>query len=201
VFTPVATLVRFGQWNAILAEPGPPPELKLDTAMWLYAQAFAHANTADRKAALADREKLAALSSADLSAFDAFNVPARPMINLALALVDGEIARTAGNLDGAVVRFRQAAELERSLPYTEPPYWHQPTAHLLGAALLQARRPAEAEAVYRESLKSYRGDGWALFGLAQALDAQRKTAEAAKARADFEAAWRMADVKLTSSRF
>src|SRR5205823_1664765 len=121
--------------------------------------------------------------------------------NLALALLDGEIARTGGNLDGAVVRFRQAAEIEHALPYTEPPYWHQPTAHLLGAALLQARRPAEAEAVYRESLKTYRVDGWALFGLAQALAAQGKTAEAAKTRAEFDDAWRMADVKLTSSRF
>jgi tetratricopeptide (TPR) repeat protein len=201
VFTPVATLVRFGRWREVLAEPAPPGALKLDTAVWLYAQAFAHANTGDRKAALADREKLAALASADLSAFDPFGVPAKPMVNLALALADGEIARTSGNLDGAVARFRQGWELERALPYTEPPYWHRPTSHVLGAALLQANRPKEAEAVYRESLTYYRGDGWALFGLAQALEAQGRKDEAAKTRAAFDEAWKMADVKLTASRF
>ena len=47
---------------------------------------------------------------------------------------------------------------------------------------------------------AYRGDGWALFGLAQALDAQGKTAEAADVRRQFETAWARADVKLASSR-
>ncbi|MBV9995877.1 MAG: hypothetical protein JO127_11770, partial [Caulobacteraceae bacterium] len=50
------------------------------------------------------------------------------------------------------------------------------------------------------SLKVYRDDGWALFGLAQALEAQGKTEEAAKVRARFEKAWGQADVKLASSR-
>jgi hypothetical protein len=67
--------------------------------------------------------------------------------------------------------------------------------------LLQAGRAAEAEAVYRESLKTYREDGWALFGLAQALEAQGKTADAADARRGYDKAWQFADVKLTASRF
>ncbi len=74
-------------------------------------------------------------------------------------------------------------------------------SHILGAALMQAGKPAEAEAVYRESLKTYRIDGWALFGLAQALKAQGRTAEAGAADAQFKQAWRVADVELTSSRF
>jgi hypothetical protein len=73
-------------------------------------------------------------------------------------------------------------------------------SHLLGAALLADHRPAEAEAVYRESLKVYRDDGWVLFGLAQALDAQGRAGEAAAVRQTFAAAWARADVKLASSR-
>ena len=74
-------------------------------------------------------------------------------------------------------------------------------SHLLGAALLADHQPAEAEAVYRESLKTYRDDGWALFGLAQALEAQGKTGRGgADARAQFDDAWARADVKLASSR-
>ncbi len=123
------------------------------------------------------------------------------MADLALALLNGEIARRSGDLPAAITWFRMAAGIEARLPYSEPPYWHQPTSHLLGAALMQAHRPAEAEAVYRESLKTYRGDGWALYGLTQALDAQGKTAEAADARKAFEASWKFADVKLAASRF
>ncbi|HEY9219287.1 MAG TPA: hypothetical protein VIO94_14655, partial [Phenylobacterium sp.] len=119
---------------------------------------------------------------------------------LALALLDGEIARRSGDLPGAVGHFRRAAQMEKALPYTEPPYWHQPVSHLLGAALLQAGDPKGAEAVYRESLFVYRRDVWALAGLAQSLDAQERTVEAADAWREFRAAAEAADVKLESSR-
>jgi tetratricopeptide (TPR) repeat protein len=198
--TPVATLVRFGKWNELLAEPPPDKALTLDLAMWTYAQGFAHANTGDLKAAQADRRKLAALAKGDFSRFDPFGVPARQMSEIALALLDGEIARTSGDLDGAIAKFRAAAELERGLPYTEPAYWHQPVSHLLGAALMQARRPAEAEAVYKASLTNYRRDGWALSGLAQALQAQGKEPEARAAMQAFTEAWGMADTRLPGSR-
>jgi tetratricopeptide (TPR) repeat protein len=201
VFTPVATLLRFGKWDAILAEPPPPEALKLDMAVWLYARGFAHANKGDMAAARRDRDELGHLVSADYSAFDAWGIPGRQLVSLSMALLDGEISRRSGHLDQAISGFRNAAALERGLAYTEPPYWHQPVSHLLGAALIQARRPAEAETVYRESLKTYRVDGWALFGLAQALEAQGKRAEAVEARQAFAKAWTFADVKLTSSRF
>jgi hypothetical protein len=74
-------------------------------------------------------------------------------------------------------------------------------SQLLGAALLQAGRAQEAEAVYRKSLMSYRLDGWALFGLAQAQDAQGHHDEANATRKEFERVWQLADVKLTASRF
>jgi len=201
VFTPTVNLLRFGKWDAVLAEPPPPPGLKLDTAIWLYAHGIAAANKGDRATALADRARLEALTRADLSAFDAFAIPAKPMTELALALLDGEIARKDGVLDAAIVRFRAASDIERALPYTEPAYWHSPVSHYLGAALLDAGRAQEAEAVYRESLKHYRRDGWALYGLAQALDRQGKKDEAVATRKAFDEAWKMADVKLTASRF
>jgi tetratricopeptide (TPR) repeat protein len=123
------------------------------------------------------------------------------MAEIGVALIDGEIARNQGNLKEAVAAFRKAHAIELTLPYTEPPYWHQPTSHILGAALLEANEPAEAEAVYRESLNFYRMDGWALYGLVQALKAQGKDDEAKAVEAEFEKSWSMADVKLTTSRF
>ncbi len=199
-FTPVVTLMRFGKWREVLVEPAPDSELTLDTAMWLYAQAFAHANTGDLAAARADRVKLAALQKGKFAKYDAFNVPAAGMIGVALASVDGEIARKSGDLPRAVSAFTKARELELALPYTEPAYWHRPVSHLLGAALLEAGKPAEAEAVYRDSLKSYRRDGWALAGLSAALRAQGTTADAATVAVDLADVWRRADTKITTSR-
>jgi tetratricopeptide (TPR) repeat protein len=198
---PVVTLVRFGKWNAVLAEPAPQKNLKLVVAISHYARGFAFANKGDFKHARWERAKLAAMKGdADLLKLDR-GMPASQMTELALDLLEGEIARKSGHLDEAVDDFTKARTIELALPYNEPPNWHQPVSHILGAALLQAHRPAEAEAVYRDSLMRYRMDGWALFGLAQALDAQGKKDEAAAARKQFATAWQLADVKLTSSRF
>jgi hypothetical protein len=71
----------------------------------------------------------------------------------------------------------------------------------LGAILLQAGRPDEAETVYWEDLKRNRESGWSLFGLHQALVAQKKTDQAAIAKTRLERAWARADVTLTASRF
>jgi len=197
-FTPVVTLLRFGKYREVLAEPAPAKVLTLDTAIWLYAQAFAHANTGDLAAAKADRARLAALQKADLRRYDTFGVPAAGMIEVALISVDGEIARKAGDLPAAIAHFRKAQHVQHALPYTEPAYWHRPVAHLLGAALLEAGQASEAEAVYRESLHHYRRDGWALTGLAAALKAQGK--DTAAVEAELVEAWKRADTKITTSR-
>lgn len=199
-FTPVVTLLRFGKYREILAEPAPDKALELDTAMWLYARAFAQANTGDLKGAKASRDRIAALQKIKFDKYVAFNVPAEAMIPVALASVDGEIARKSGDLAAAATHFRKAQQLERALPYTEPAYWHRPVAHLLGAVLLEAGKPAEAEAVYHDSLHHYRRDGWALAGLVKALEAQGKDAEAAKAKAELAEAWKRADTKIETSR-
>ncbi|HEV2364391.1 MAG TPA: hypothetical protein VGS12_09380 [Caulobacteraceae bacterium] len=196
---PVATLVRFGRWREVLAEPAPATSETLDRAVWLFAQGFANADLERLDAARADLARLAAIPPADLARYQA--LPAPQLLAMWKALLAGEIARVSGDLPTAVTRFREAQAIQEALPYTEPPFWHQPVSHLLGAALLEAHRPAEAEAVYRASLKEYRRDGWALFGLAQALEAQGKAAQAAQAQAQFADAWRFADVQLASSRF
>ncbi len=200
-FTPVVTQLRFEKWDALLAEPQPPKNLIIDRSVSLYARGVAYAAKGDLAHAQGARDELGArIAAADFSRYEQNNLPAKTMATLGLDILDGEIARAKGDKAGAVAHFQAAAAVERGIPYTEPPFWHQPVSHLLGAALLDAGKPAEAEAVYRESLKGYRSDGWALFGLAQALDAQGKKAEAASVRGQFQVAWARADVKLTSSR-
>ncbi len=90
---------------------------------------------------------------------------------------------------------------ESDLAYQEPAAWHYPVRHALGAVLLDAGLPAEAEAVYRADLEKHRENGWSLFGLYQSLIDQGKVEEAKEMRKHFEKAWRHADVALTASRF
>jgi hypothetical protein len=88
-----------------------------------------------------------------------------------------------------------------ALVYTEPPDWGVPPRHILGAVLLEAKRPAEAEVVYWDDLKMNPNNGWALFGLWQALKAEGKEGDAAAIEPRLQKAWANADVRLTASRF
>jgi cytochrome c-type biogenesis protein CcmH/NrfG len=76
-----------------------------------------------------------------------------------------------------------------------------PTRQALGEVLLRAGRAADAERVYREDLRRNPENGWSLFGLGMALDAQGKRADAGQLRQRLASAWRYADVGLNGSRF
>jgi predicted Zn-dependent protease len=71
----------------------------------------------------------------------------------------------------------------------------------LGAVLLKAGKPAEAEVVYREDLRRFPENGWSLFGLEASLRAQGKTTEADAVRGRWQKAWSSADIQLTASAF
>jgi len=111
------------------------------------------------------------------------------------------MAVRAGDTATAERLLRAAVAEQDTHWFTEPPPWYFPVRQALGAVLLEAGRPADAEQVYRDDLRRNPGNGWALFGLAQSLRAQGKTAEADKVNEQFRAAWSGADVTLTSSRF
>ena len=103
--------------------------------------------------------------------------------------------------DRAVQLLDRAVRYEDALVYNEPPDWPASVRLTLGAVLLEAGRPVEAEAVYWDDLKKNPENGWALFGLTQAFTAQGKKADAERIQARFVKAWSAADVTLTSSRF
>ena len=96
---------------------------------------------------------------------------------------------------------RAGIAIEDELTYDEPSAWALPLRQQLGAVLLTAGRPKEAEQAYREDLVRYPNNGWALHGLAQALTAQGRTKEAAAANERFEKAWSRADVKPLAGTF
>lgn len=188
------TLVNFGRWEEVLAEPVPPAEMKYASTMAHYARGVAFAATGKPSEAAAELE---AVKQAATGA----GADEKLVNDIATHALMGEIAQRAGRLDEAAAHYRAAQALEDGILYFEPPTWYYPIRHSLGAVLLAAGKAAEAEAVYREDLKRFRENGWALFGLMQALRAQGKQTEAAAVDARFRAAWKDADVTLTASRF
>jgi tetratricopeptide (TPR) repeat protein len=153
------------------------------------------------KSAKAEQALLVPLKANDKVMFlDGNDYPASQLLAIADNLVLGEIAQASGDTKTAVAKFTEAVAGQDALPYTEPPFWYYPTRQSLGAALLKAGKPAEAEAVYRKDLEIYPHNGWSTFGLAQALEAQGKTEEAAMEREHFKTMWQFADIELKGSR-
>jgi tetratricopeptide (TPR) repeat protein len=108
---------------------------------------------------------------------------------------------TQENFKEAIALLTQAIGLEDRLSYNEPSDMIFPTRPLLGTALLAAGKAADAEAVFREDLKLHPNNGWAYYGLSQALSAQKKDAQAATASEQFAKAWSKADIKLQSAAY
>ena len=195
--TPIVptTMVTFGRWKEILAEPLPGDSIPFLSALTWYARGVAHAALGDQAAALGDLERVRALSSAYPAGDYA------TALKIAETALEGEIALRGNRPNEAVERFRAAVWLEDALMYNEPPTWYYPIRQSLGMALLAAGKAGEAERVYRQDLERFPRNGWSLFGLARSLERQQKKVEADRVWAQFRAAWKDADVKLTGSRF
>jgi len=196
---PMLSLVRFARWEEILVEPEPHEPFAFARAIWHYGRGVAHAALGDPEAALIE---LAAIEQLEPQVDEIFmgNVyPARDLLEIAKALLIGEMAYRSGNAASAVLAFEGAVAMQDALPYTEPPFWYYPTRQSLGAALLASDRVAEAQAVFERDLEQYPMNGWSMFGLAEALRRQGDDAGAGKVAARFETVWQFADVELTGS--
>ncbi len=188
------TLVTFGRWDEVLKQPMPPADLPYASTMAHYARGVALAATGKGSEAEGELDivkRMAAGAAGDN----------KVVFDIAQHALMGEMAARKGQLDEAITHFQVAKGIEDGILYFEPPTWYYPIRHPLGAVLLKAGRAAEAEAAYREDLKRFPENGWALFGLLQALRAQGKTAEALAVDERFRRAWSAADVTLTASRF
>lgn len=203
VVAPWFTQVRFGDWDAILADASPPPALPYPTAIRHFARGLAHARKGALDQASREAQALHAIAldpaMAQVSFFDINNAAA--VLRVADALLRGELLRAQGRQDAAIAALREAAIAEDALAYNEPADWPLPVRPYLGAALLEAGDAGAAAEVFAQDLQTYPHNGWSLFGLAQA---QRKLGQADAARETTRrqaVAWQWADAPLTAARY
>jgi tetratricopeptide (TPR) repeat protein len=204
IFTslPVLANIRFGKWEEILKYPQPSSKLLGSNAIWHYGRGLALIRTGKADDAEPELEAIKKIEGDPaLKDQKQGNNEAGKIVAIAEEALAGELAASRKQWDAAVTALEKAVEVQDSLHYNEPEDWYIPMRHSLGAVLLEAERPAEAEKVYRKDLEIHRQNGWALRGLAQSLRAQNRDQEGQRAEAEFEAAWKQADVKIEGSWF
>jgi len=197
---PLEVNVRFGRWDEVLAEPEHPASQPFTHAFQHAARGIALAAKGDTTAAR--QEQAAYVEAAKAVKEDeiaAGNNTCVAVLAVVTPMLEGEISLREGQADAGFAALRAAVKAEDALHYDEPPSWLIPVRHSLGAGLMQAGRYAEAEQVYREDLARLPQNGWALFGLAESLMRQHKTAEAETVRAQFKHVWAHADLTIRSS--
>lgn len=194
----ILTHARFGHWDAVLAHPAPPSELRYVTGIWHYARGLAFSARRDVRAAGTELERVRAIAAATDEDLVIILNTAPALLTLAAEVLAGDIAAREGQVDQAVAHFRTAVRLEDSLTYDEPPPWYHPVRNRLGEALLAAGRAAEAERVFRDDLQLVRETGWSLSGLERALRARGRVREADLVARRFQEAWKHADAPMSA---
>lgn len=186
-------LIRFGRWADVLKAPttaaGP-----LSNAFFRYARGLAFAHLGNVPGAQRERDAFTAATAA-LGDDPGFmqNSP-KSLGAICGALLDGAIAEATGDHAAALTSYRKAVAAEDALQYNEPADWFYPTRETLGAALLRGGDAAGAAAVFRDDLANNPKNPRSLYGLAEALAAQKKSA--ASERAAFRAAWKGGPLKM-----
>ena len=202
VAMPMEVLVRFGRWDEILAERDHYADyMHFTRALHNAARAIAYAGKRDAPKARKEQAVFRARAKQVPKEHFIANNTAESVLGVAAHMLEGEILIAEGKLEEGLAELRAAVREEDALKYDEPPGWLIPVRHSLGAILMRAGRVAEAEQVYREDLKRLPENGWALFGLAESLRAQKHEEEAAATNAKFKKIWARSDLKITSSCF
>lgn len=202
VVIPLYAYVTFGKWDEILNYEKPKKLQLYPLGVWHYARGMAFIANGDLGKAekeLAELEQLRFNKKVEDLSIWGIN-SAGTLIKIAYEVLSGELAAKKKDYATAISHLKSAVELENTLRYDEPPTWFYPCRLNLGAVLIESGRYEEAQKVFEENLSNLPENGWALYGLHQALLKLNENNEAAEVQKRFKEAWKYSDFKLTSSR-
>jgi tetratricopeptide (TPR) repeat protein len=190
------TLIRFGRFDEVLTIGERPPN-DVSGGAWDFAQGYAQLRRGDVRAARRSLDRVQATAKSSKAVFKIH--PAKTLLGTLAGILEGEIHRASGDLAAAVAALERAVSSQDLLIVDDPEPLPFAARHWLGAALLDAKRFADAERVYREDLGHHPHNGWSLLGLQQALKAQGKSSAAVDT--DLRNSWARADPGIRASRF
>jgi tetratricopeptide (TPR) repeat protein len=205
-------LVRFGKWREIIEQKLPEDrDLYCSvTAMIHYAKAVAHSALGNVAEAEVEKVQFAAAKARVPESRLVHNNKVANLLNVADAMLNGELEYRKGKHDIAFAHLRKSVELSDALPYDEPWGWMQPPRHALGALLLEQARIEEAEAVYRSDLGldgklsracQHPDNLWSLHGLHECLVRRGEKVESALIKQRLDLAQARAEVPIRASCF
>jgi tetratricopeptide (TPR) repeat protein len=196
---PLAVNIRFHKWDAILQTPPPDPAMKTLTVFWHFARGMALAGTGKVDDAETEYKFLSAAEQAtppDLIFNMPINNKVKDILKIAEGVLGAKIALAKKDTSEAIAQLQSAVAIQDTLHYDEPPDWFYPVRESLGAVLLLNGDAAGAEKVFRADLDRNPRNPRSLFGLQQALKAQKKDYDAGFVETEFRASWKGGEVKV-----
>jgi len=183
------TMIRFGKWEEILAQPEPGEEWLVSRAVHHYARGIALSALGRTSEVPAEIEAFEVAAAAVPGDWYQFNNKMEDVFPIARAMLAGELAFREGRLDDAWEALDEGIAAEDLLIYDEPPAWMIPVRHAKGALMMSAGEYAAAEQLYIQDQELHPGNTWSLLGLQQSLEAQGRFEEAAAITPQLEKAW------------
>jgi len=181
LFTPTETYVNvmFGKWKELLSATEPSPTWPVTHAMWRFGRGMALASTGSPDEAKGELQGLRSeMKNVPTEALVGVNTAAA-VLEVAERMLQAKVHEARGETAQAIESLNAAVKAEDTLAYDEPPDWYLHSRIALGGLLLRSGQPARAEEVFRAALDQQPRQGRALFGLARALEAQKKSYDAA----------------------
>jgi tetratricopeptide (TPR) repeat protein len=196
---PIAVGVRFHKWDEILKMPRPDPEMKIMTVFWHFARGMALASKGKVNEAEAEYQVVSDAEKntpEDVVFAMPVNNKAKDVLKIARDVLGAKIALAKKDHAGAIALLQSAVAVQDTLKYSEPEDWFFPVRESLGAALLMNGDNAGAEKVFREDLDHHPRNPRSLFGLQQALKAQKRDYDAGFVEKQFQASWKGGNTQL-----
>lgn len=198
-FYEALTMMRFGHFEDLM-ELQNPPEGTVFRGLWDFGKGYAHLRLDDEGTARWYLNRIRTAIENDPGAVFRGH-RADQLLNVVAAILEGEILRANGDIDGAIRVLTEGGEVEDGLTYDEPEPLNFSIHTWRGDALNEAGRHAEAEAAFRHELVDHPHNGWSLFGLEEALRGQGKTAAADDVHEEFLEAWARSDTYIRAPIF
>jgi tetratricopeptide (TPR) repeat protein len=200
--TPVLVYVRFGKWNELLQMQQPENGQVYANVLYRFGRGMALANQsrfAEAKYELGEIQYLMKDSSLAIP-FSPFSSSLDGAV-VAEDLLSGTIALKEKRITDAVVAMVKSVTTEENMVYNEPRDWLLNPKHYLANVFLINGDGQKAEEVLKKDLLNNNENGWALFGMYQALLQQKKNGEAGKVLIKFKKSFDKADIKLSNPVF